>query len=226
MNNEDSQYLPIGEPNMAMLFDNCKRSAARSVNCHRVGKIIAFNSADFTCTVRILDKLTYLGQEEDYIDTPSLPLIIQGTGNKHITFGDIVGSECIVHYNDTDIDNWHDTGEAYMPNSSRAHSFSDGFVELRPYNKTAVFSYYTNGLEIKNGNALIHINDDGSIEITNGTSSITMNGDTVAITGKLTVSSTIVATGEITGNSVSMSTHYHTNGTKTDGNTGSPVSGS
>lgn len=217
MNNEDSQYLPIGEPNMAMLFDNCKRSAARSVNCHRVGKIIAFNSADFTCTVRILDKLTYLGQEEDYIDTPSLPLIIQGTGNKHITFGDIVGSECIVHYNDTDIDNWHDTGEAYMPNSSRAHSFSDGFVELRPYNKTAVFSYYTNGLEIKNGNALIHINDDGSIEIKNGSATISMSGSTVAITGDVTV------TGDVIAGAISLKNHVHSDVQYGSSNSGKPV---
>lgn len=214
MNNDDSQYLPIGEPNIATLLDNYKRLAIRGVNCHRVGKITAFNSNDFTCTVRLLDKLTYFGQEEDFIETPSLPLIIQGTDTKHITFGDIVGSECIVHYNDTDIDNWLDTGEAYLPNTSRTHSFSDGFVELRPYNKTAVFTYYSGGLEIKNGNTVIHLNDDGTVDI---------SGSTIAITGNVTVSGTITASGEITGNSIPLSTHKHTGVTAGSGTSGTPV---
>lgn len=214
---KNAEYLSIGNPDTGLQNRILKDSVAKSLKCHRIGRITGFDSTTFLCKVQLLDKMTYLGQEESFVEIPSLPLVINGTKTSHITLGDIVGSECIVHFNDVDFDNWLETGESYTPVSRRKHDFADGFVELRPFNKTAVFSYYTSGLEIKNGNSLIHLNDNGTIEITNGSATISMSGSTIAITGDLTV------TGDVTAGTVSLKTHVHSGVQSGSSNTGTPV---
>lgn len=209
-----NEYHFMGDVDEATILEHSRKLVAKDMKCHRVGKIIAFNSDDLTCTVRLFDKLTSYGTEENYVDFPDLPLLIQGTDTKHITFGDIVGSECIIHYNDTDIDNWFETGEIYLPNSARRHSFSDGFVELRPFNKTAVFTYYTGGIEIKNGNTVIHINDDNSI---------TIEGADVTITGNLTVSGTITGQTDVIADTISGKSHVHGGVRHGTDNSGTPI---
>lgn len=213
----DIEYEYMSDIDESRILEASREMLAKDMKCHRIGKIVAFNSATLTCDVDLFDKMTHFGQAESYVTIPDLPLIIPATNSKHITFGDIVGSECIVHFNDVDIDNWFETGETYIPNSRRKHNLSDGFVELRPFNKTAVFTYYTNGIEIKNGNSLIHINDDGSIEITNGSGVISMSGTTINITGDVNVS------GDVKAGTVSLKNHIHSGVTSGSSNSGKPV---
>ena len=215
--NKNAEYNFIGQCDEGRILEASRNIVYKNLNCHRIGKIVAFNRNTLTCDVNILDKMTYFGKAESYITVSDLPLLIQGTDSKHITFGDIVGSECIVHFNDVDIDNWFETGENYIPSSCRKHHFSDGFVELRPFNKNAVFSYYSTGLEIKNGNTYIHLNDDGTIEISNGNAKINMNGDTIAITGNVT------ATGDVTAGTISLKNHKHSGVSSGSSNTGTPI---
>lgn len=212
------------EPDKAYLSYRMMKKTAYSINCHRVGRIIAFHKEDFTCDVELLEKATKSGGGYvEYAPLLQLPLIISGTDYSHITFSKIVGSECFVHFNDNDIDNWFSTGEKYTPNSTRSHSFSDGFVTLRPYSKSKVFSYYENGLEIKNGNTIVHLNDDGTIEITNGQAIINMTGSTIAITGDVTVSGKVTAVGEITSGAIELTQHKHGGVSSGNSNTGTPV---
>lgn len=214
---KNAEYFAIGNPDSGAINRMLKDSVAKNLKCHRIGRITAFDSTNFLCTVQLLDKMSFLGQEESFVEIPSLPLLISGTDSKHITFGDIVGSECIVHFNDVDVDNWLETGESYTPNSRRKHDFSDGFVELRPFNKKAVFAYYSNGIEIKNGSSLIHINDDGSIEITNGSGVISMSGSTISITGDVNVSGDVIA------GTISLKNHVHSGVQSGSSNSGKPV---
>lgn len=222
---DNAEYISIGEPDLGQIIQKKCKELSQRLNCHRVGKIVAFNSDTFLCTVKLFDKLTYMGQEVDYSELPSLPLVVYGIPNKHLTFGNIVGAECIVHFNDTDMSNWLQTGEVYAPASARRHNFADGFVELSPRSLGKTFTYYASGLELKNGNTVIHLNDDGTVEITNGTSTITMNGNTVAINGNVTISGDITATGTITGDTdviagtISGKTHVHTGNLGTDTST-------
>lgn len=214
MANKEAEYNLIGECSEGRLLELSREKLAKELKCHRIGKIVAFDSSKLTCDVQLLDKMTYFGQAESYSVIPDLPLLIQGTDSKHITFGDIVGSECIVHFNDVDTDNWLETGESYVPNSSRRHDFSDGFVELRPFNKTAVFSYYTGGIEIKNGGTTIRVNDDGSV---------TISGGDVTVTGNLTVSGTITGQTDVIAGTISGKSHKHTGVTTGSGTSGTPV---
>ena len=200
------------------------KKAMASVNSHRVGRIVAFYKEDLTCDVQMLEQIPQSkGGSAEFSLLLKLPLIIEGTDTKHITFGNIVGSECLVHFNDRDIDNWFKTGESYKPNTTRLHSFSDGFVTLRPYSKVKTFTYYEGGIEIKNGNTIIHLNDDGTVDITATT--IIVNGN-VVVNGDLTASGTITGETDVLAGSGSISgaNHVHTGNLGTD--TSKPHAGS
>lgn len=62
----------------------------------------------------------------------------------------------------------------------------------------------------------------GGIEIVSPTQ-ITLNAPTINLVGDVTASATIVATGEITGNSVPLSTHVHSGVTAGSDDTGEPT---
>lgn len=212
-----------GIPDLAKLLKKFGRNLSAQFNCHRVGKITAFDSNKLTCSVKLLDKFIFNDTEQDFTEFCDMPLLIYATDTAGLTLGDVTGSECIVHFNDTDTDNWLLTGEAYAPNSSRQHDFADGFVELRPYNHIAAAdaNYDTTGTVLKNGNCKIRLLNDGSIEITNGSAVISMSDGNISITGDLTVSGTITANTDVVTNNVSLKTHIHTGGT-IDGKTGAP----
>lgn len=183
------------------------KKALSKLNSHRVGRIVAFYKEDLTCDVKLLEQITQgKGGTAEYSLLLKLPLIIEGTEDSHITFGNIVGSECLVHFNDRDIDNWFKTGEVYKPNTTRLHDLSDGFVTLRPYSKVKVFTYYENGLEIKNGNTVIHLNNDGTIDVTGST--ITFNGN-VIVNGDINATGTITGDTDVVAGTISGKNHVH-----------------
>lgn len=190
------------------------KKAMSKMNSHKVGKIIKFNKEELTCDVQILELIPKSnGGYVEYAPILQLPLVIEGTDTSHITFGNIVGSECLVHFNDRDIDKWFKTGETYSPNTTRMHDLSDGFVTLRPYSKVKTFAYYEGGIEIKNGNTIIHLNDDGTIDIT--ASTVTINGN-IVVNGDLTASGTVTGSTDVIADTISGKTHVHTGNLGTD----------
>lgn len=214
----------IGVPDLTRLLETFGRNLSTQFNCHRVGRITAFDSNTLICKVKLLDKFTFNGTEEDYVEFTNMPLLIYATETAGLTLGNVVGAECLVHFNDTDIDNWLLTGEAYAPNSLRRHDFADGFVELRPFDHVAAqkISYDSEGVSLYNGNTKIRLKNDGSIEITNGSAVLTMSGGDVTITGNLSVSGAINATTDVTTNNISLKQHTHGGVTTGGGNTGLP----
>lgn len=220
----------LGVPDLTKLLQQFGRNLADQFNCHRVGRIIAFDSNTLICKVKLLDKLIFNGTEEDYVEFTNMPLLIYATETAGLTLGNVVGAECLVHFNDTDIDNWLETGEAYAPNSLRQHDFADGFVELRPYDNLAAqkISYDSEGLALYNNGTKVQLKDDGSAVITNGSAVITLSGGTISITGNvtisgdLTVNKTITATTDVMTNNISLKQHTHGGVTTGGGSTGLP----
>lgn len=220
----------LGVPDLTKLLQQFGRNLADQFNCHRVGRITAFDSNTLICKVKLLDKLIFNGTEEDYVEFTNMPLLIYATETAGLTLGNVVGAECLVHFNDTDIDNWLETGEAYAPNSLRQHDFADGFVELRPYDNLAAqkISYDSEGLALYNNGTKVQLKDDGSAVITNGSAVITLSGGTISITGDvtisgdLTVNKTITATTDVMTNNISLKQHTHGGVTTGGGSTGLP----
>lgn len=220
----------LGVPDLTKLLKTFGRNLADQFNCHRVGRITAFDSNTLICKVKLLDKFIFNGTEEDYVEFTNMPLLIYATETAGLTLGNVVGAECLVHFNDTDIDNWLETGEAYAPNSLRQHDFADGFVELRPYDQLAAqkISYDAQGVALYNNGTKVQLKDDGSAVITNGSAVITLSGGNISITGDvtisgdLTVNKTINATTDVVTNNISLKQHTHGGVTTGGSNTGLP----
>lgn len=223
-----SEITPL-KPDKAYLDNQLIRKTSSGINCHRVGKIVKFNKADLTCDVKLLELMNKpLGSSGKFAIIPQLPLIIEGTDTSHLTWGNIVGSECLVHFNDRDIDNWFVTGEEYLPNTTRLHDFSDGFVTLRPYNKLKVFQYDEQAVVLENTDSKIRITEN-TIQITNKNLNFLIQGNTLTITGNVVVNGDITASGTITGQTdviagtISGKNHVHSGVQSGNSNTQKPV---
>ena len=182
-----NKRIPSDEPDLGLVLRNLGDRLSARFKCHRVGKIKKINTDRLTVDVELLDKLVHLDNVSDITELADLPLLIYGGANSGLTFGNIVGCECLVHFNDTDIDNWYSTGEAYEPNTGRQHDFADGFVELRPFSLPKKINYNMNGTILWNGAIKISLLDNGNLEFTNGSANIVMSGNKVTITGDVDI---------------------------------------
>lgn len=191
-----SKKIYSDEPDLGLVLEYLAERISARFKCHRVGRIKKIHTDRLTVDVELLDKLVFRDQVSEITELSDLPLLILGGNNSSLTFGNIVGCECIVHFNDTDIDNWYSTGEAYEPNTGRQHDFADGFVELRPYSLPNKISYNMNGVILHNGAITISLLDNGNLEFTNGSANIVMSGNKVTVTGDVDVAGKVKITGD------------------------------
>lgn len=191
------------DPDFNYAMDVFANSIHYDLNCHRVGKIVKFNPNDLTCDVELLELKPTQSRLDKYALIQGLPLLINGGIDTNLTFGDVTGAECLVHFNDRDIDSWFDTGESYVPNSKRMHDFSDGFVSLRPHNKYDNINYEVDGTVLHKGSSKIKLTSQG-VEVTVGGSSggqsgcvFTLIGNTATLTGDLVINGNTNINGDV-----------------------------
>lgn len=208
----------IFQPDLTYSLSVMGNGIKYEINVHKVGKIVKFYPDSLTADVQVLSKFNILDNISDYAILVNLPVIIDGAIDTHLTFGDLTGSECLVHFNDTDIDAWYETGESYAPPSLRLHNMSDGFVTLRPHSQTNLFPYDMGGTVLNKGSNVIKLTND-SITLTNGSCTMVMSDDTITITGNVVVSGTITGQTDVIAGNISGKTHKHT-----CANPGSPTS--
>lgn len=125
------------DPSLKDLLDLHKKDIMLSLNCHAIGTIQSFNSTNQTATATINYKKTVLKQDSngvvynELINYPVLldiPVVILGGGICNLTFPITAGDECLILFNDRDIDNWFSSGQVGPVASSRLHSFADGIA--------------------------------------------------------------------------------------------------
>lgn len=130
--------------------------------CHHIGTIESFDETSQTASVTVNYKKTffdynptnniYAPRYENYPILAECPVICLGGGTGALTFPIKKGDECLVLFNDRDLDNWF-TGGTGSPNATaRLHSFSDGvvLVGVRSLAK-ALVSYDTQRAVLRNG---------------------------------------------------------------------------
>lgn len=154
----------IQDPDLRSLLQAHKAEIFSGLNCHEVGKIESFNSATQTATVSFLVQRVVFNLEQaigaglqltpTIIDYPLLvdvPVFVYSGGGAVITLPVAVGDECLVLFNDRDLDNWFATGSAAQPNTGRMHSIADGFalIGFRSL-RNSIPSYSTTDAEIRN----------------------------------------------------------------------------
>ncbi len=152
------------------LLDLVKKELMLTLNCHALATVTAFDPATQTVRASILYKQAYeqrdarSGQYSTVlVDYPLLidcPAIILGGGGGALTFPIAAGDECIILFNDRDIDSWFAGAANGDLSSSRLHSFSDGIALIGLRSKlTAIADYDTDRAALSYNGGKIGVRD-------------------------------------------------------------------
>lgn len=135
------------EPSLINLVEAIRENIFSTLNCHAIGKIESFDSINQTANISILYQRKVENFEEtnlrdDYPLLIDVPLIVLGGGKGSIRFPIETGDNCILFFNDRDIDNWYSSGAKTPLASNRKHSFSDALALIGPKSLANTFSDY------------------------------------------------------------------------------------
>lgn len=127
-----------GNYSLPDVLDLLREEIFRKLNCHAVGVVRAFNSLNQTATIAVAYKKTLFKvsaltnkYESTPVDYPLLidcPVISLGGNLTSLTFPVTPGDECLVFFNDRDIDNWFAGSQVTQVNSLRMHSMADAIA--------------------------------------------------------------------------------------------------
>lgn len=117
-------------------------------NCHRIGIIQSFNASTQRAVVQLVDVLrrnTFQGQQL-FTPTPliDVPVAINYGANGGLNFPIKQGLECMVFFNDRDMQNWKQTGAVSAPKTYRMHDMSDGVCYIGVKSAVKAVSGYDN----------------------------------------------------------------------------------
>lgn len=159
------------EPSLKDLLDLHKKTIMLALSCHHIGTIQSFDATKQTATATINYKKTYYELNEqtrvyaaklrDYPILVDCPAIILGGGLSSLTFPITQGDECLVIFNDRDLDNWFQNGAGGPVGTPRLHSFSDAMVLVGVRSVGNVIADYdTARAVLRNGNAGVGVGEE------------------------------------------------------------------
>lgn len=162
-------------------FQQKQKSINTAIPCH----VLAFNPKTQLAQVQVGVKRVYLdGKTQAIAPIIDVPVLVYG-GNSSLEFKVQNGDEGLLVFSQRCIDGWLNTGGVAENPLSRFHSLTDAFVILgfRP-NPRALKNYDNDGIKLRNldNSQRIHLKDDKSILITNGSATVELkpNGDIIA----------------------------------------------
>ena len=186
---------------------------SNSFNCIKIGRITSVNTSNQTVSVQILHKRineSNLVKRElrDYPLLQDVPFVVLGGGNSYLSFPISVGDNCLLLFNDYEIDRWWDTGESLPANFERKHDISDAFALVGVHSMVDLIQGYSNYVHLKySDNSSITVGE--VIDITNAQTNVSgkldVNND---ITGKAKLN----VTGDITGQAKATAELHSTHG--------------
>ena len=130
-------FIPI-EPSFTDALNLLKKDILLNLNSHHVGTVQSFDADNQTCTATInypktyfeLNSVTGLYQPVlvNYPLMVDCPVMSLGGGLAALTMPVKIGDECLVLFNDRDLDNWFQGGAGAAVATPRLHSFSDAII--------------------------------------------------------------------------------------------------
>lgn len=168
-----------------------------------------------------VDVLLYINDEEPDFVIYNVPIMRTETQRAYIFLGIKEGDRGVCRFFDRSTEAYLQSDFDYN-SDERQHDINDRCFELGFIPDKEAYEYLTTAeleLGLKSGNCKISIATDGTLNIVS-TVATTVTAPTVTINGNVIVNGTIEATGEITGNSIPLSSHKHlgvTTGTSTSG---------
>lgn len=125
-------------PGLKDLLNTFEKSLLINFNCHHLGTVQSFDPEQQTAEVTINYQRTFfnlnsLTQQYEQVQVPypvlaECPVVILSGNKTALTFPIAKGDECIVLFNDRDIDNWFAGSTTAGVATPRLHSFSDGLI--------------------------------------------------------------------------------------------------
>jgi hypothetical protein len=120
---------PTADPELSDLVLKIKQDIFYSMNCIQVGTIQDYNQLTNDASISINYKRQLpTGKVIDYPLLVQCPVFILSGGSARITMPIEKGDQCLILFNDRDIDNWYYQGKVDVPSTPRAHAISDGFA--------------------------------------------------------------------------------------------------
>ncbi len=208
-------------PSLVNLLDALRDQLKKEINCAKVGVIQSFDAALQEVTVKVAQQqVTSIKPDgtrtlAEYPLLLRVPVLFPSGGGFTLTFPISEGDECLVVFNDRQIDNWLTSGPGLPPSIGRVHDLSDGIaiVGLRS-NPRALGSVSTNSVQLRSDSGTTIIEVAGA-----GVVNIVAPGGVNMITPLLTVSGDVIAGGE----TISLVHHVHGGVQSGGANTGEPV---
>lgn len=176
--------LVSSEPELKDALDLLKRDIFLSFNCHQVAVVQAFDPVKQTVTAQIPYKKTFY--ERNPVDGTYAPVLVDypllvdvpafslGGGGFSLTLPVSAGDECLILFNDRDLDNWFSGQTGGGVASARAHSFADGLalVGIRSL-PNVITGFNGSGAELRNR--------AGTCKVTVGATAVTLTSGTVTV---------------------------------------------
>ena len=163
-------------PTLADVFEAHRSEVFSNINCHAIGKIESFNAIEQTATISIqyqrrVENIPSTYKRLDYPNLVGVPLITLSGGPGSLRFPIKIGDECLVFFNDRDLDNWFTTSSKRPLSSDRKHSFSDAIALVGPKSVSNVLENYdTSRTELVHDQTFISLSD--KIRIKNQTQNL------------------------------------------------------
>lgn len=220
----------LGDPQTAMrvILDGRQSTIWTAIPAYVTS--VNFTAMTVECQPTIQGVISNFDGTETMVNLPLLvdvPIIFPSAGGFTLTLPIAINDEGLVIFSSRAIDSWWQNSGIGVPVESRQHDLSDGLFIPGPKSQPNVISSIstTNAqLRSDDGTIYLELTPSGVINLVT-TSGINLTGD-VNITGSLVVSETVMATGEITGNGIALSTHTHSvvvPSTPFTGDTGAPI---
>jgi hypothetical protein len=156
--------IPLHSFGLEHVFLQVIKYVMNNLNVVQVGTIQNFNPLNQTAIITLNTKRLVATNPDTWESYPPLvdvPVLILGGGGGAITFPIKQGDECIILFNDRELDNWFQNGGVQTFSSQRTHDFSDGMAIVGLRSLPNVLSdYNTDGIDIRYNNVKFSFNDD------------------------------------------------------------------
>lgn len=119
------KQIQKSEPNFNTTMEYNEMAIMSRINCHNIGRILEFDAETQTCTIELMQIKQFNDNYYNPAPLVGVPLIILGSGGGHITMPNPVGTICLLLFLDRNIDAFLETGEQYVPSTTRMHDFTD-----------------------------------------------------------------------------------------------------
>lgn len=176
----------ILDPTMRDLMNLVKKELSLSLNCHHVGTVQSFNATNMTVVATINYPKTFLQNVPNtktykpvQVNYPALidcPIVCLGGGKTNMTFPIAKGDECLLLFNDRDIENWFSSGQPGPVATAGLHAFADAFALVGVKSVPNVLTAYDVVRALMtNGNVNLGINPSNNKVLISNTANGTLN---------------------------------------------------